>query len=83
MTNWVLVVAADEHRKRLVQAELETAGFEVETVNSVEAAVAWLGVMSPSLIVVDQAVSGMDRLGCAARSGIKAIPLVSMVEAVA
>ena len=87
MTSWVLVVAADERRQRLVRTELEEVGFEVEEVSTVDAALSWLGVMRPSMIVVDQRLAGVDRLKAAAgrrpgRDGRK-IPLLNLGEALA
>lgn len=87
VTSWVLVVSADERRQCLVRAELEEVGFEVEGVSSIEAALSWLGVMRPTMIVVDERLSGIEHLRTAACSSPNenghAIPMLNLSEAVA
>lgn len=87
MTSWVLVVAEDEGRQSIVRAELEDVGFEVDSVASVEAALDWLRVIRPSLIVVDGRLQGLDRLRKAAGDGegldIQSIPMVGVSQTVA
>ena len=53
MTPWVLMVAADEANACSARAALEKAGFAVELVPTIEAALACLAVMSPTALVVD------------------------------
>lgn len=87
ITSWVLVVSADERRQRLVRGELEEVGFEVEAVSTVDAAVSWLGVMRPSMIVVDERLPEIERLRTAACSTPNqnghVIPMLNLSEAVA
>lgn len=85
--SWVLVVAADEQRQRAVRAELEEVGFEVEGVNTVDAALSWLRVIRPSLIVIDEQLAEVERLRSAADSSpagnSRAIPMLNLAAAVA
>lgn len=87
ITSWVLVVSADERRQCLARAELEEAGFEVEAVSTIDAAVSWLGVIRPTLIVIDDRLPGIERLRTAAHSTPNenghAIPMFNLSEAVA
>lgn len=87
MTSWVLVVAQDEQRQKLVRAELEEVGFAVETVSTIDAALSWLGVIHPALIVIDEQMAEVERLrsaACVTPSGSgHNIPVLNLAEAVA
>jgi DNA-binding response OmpR family regulator len=87
MTSWVLVVASDARRQRFLREELEDAGYAVEVATTAEAALQWLAVIRPALIVADDGVAGLDQLQLACRVGPaepdSAIPLVTVAGALA
>ena len=81
----MLVVAADARLQRFMREELEDAGYAVEVATSVDAALQWLAVIRPALIVADEHLPGIDQLYLACRFGPTdpdaAIPLVTVAGA--
>lgn len=59
---WVFIVGGDADRRQTMQADLERAGYEVETAPSVESMLGSLSIMRPVMVVVDEDVIDMDRL---------------------
>ena len=56
----VLLVDDDEGLRRLLSIRLSAVGYNVETVESGEAALATLGLLQPRLIITDMRMAGMD-----------------------
>lgn len=52
-SRWVLVVMADEMKRRSVRKAWESAGFAVEVASSATDALECLKVMTPSLVVIE------------------------------
>jgi DNA-binding response OmpR family regulator len=81
----VLVVAADARLLQFMRQELEDAGYAVEVATSVDAALQWLAVIRPALIVADEHLPGIDQLHVACRFGPTdpdpAVPLVTVAGA--
>ncbi len=85
MTSWVLVVTPDGRQQQSVCEELEGAGFGVEIATNVDAALACLAVMKPTLLVIDDQLEDADRLHLAVRFGappIASIPIVTIPGAI-
>ena len=86
MTSWVLVVTPDRRQQQSVCEELEGAGFAVEIATNVDAALACLAVMKPTLLVIDDHLEDADRLRLAVRFGVPeptaSIPIVTIPGAI-
>jgi CheY-like chemotaxis protein len=59
-TPQILLVEEDPILLEVTAFRLELLGYEVVTQESAEAALEWLSNHSPTLIIVDQVLSGMD-----------------------
>jgi CheY-like chemotaxis protein len=59
-TPQILLVEEDPILLEVTAFRLELLGYGVVTQVSAEAALEWLGTHSPTLIIVDQVLSGMD-----------------------
>ena len=59
----VLAVDDDRDLLRLLSIRLRSAGFEVVTADSGEAALACMAVQVPDVVVTDKRMAGMDGLG--------------------
>jgi ActR/RegA family two-component response regulator len=53
VTPWVLLVVADQCRRRMVRQQWESAGFAVELAASAQEALDCLRVMTPALVVIE------------------------------
>ncbi|HYL07337.1 MAG TPA: hypothetical protein VEU76_02235 [Candidatus Udaeobacter sp.] len=60
MTTWVLLVAPDRTRRRLLREDLERYGFAVEPAADVDGALATLFVLRPSMILIDDALGSAE-----------------------
>ncbi|GEM_PF-4563741 len=56
--HWVLLVMSDPDQQHVVRHLLEDAGFAVETAASIRAAMRCLAVMKPSMVILDEDLSG-------------------------
>lgn len=61
MKTWVLLVSREGPRQRWLRDALERAGLEVESAPSVDAAVASLAVMRPSMVAIDAELTDEER----------------------
>jgi two-component system, NtrC family, response regulator GlrR len=79
-TRRILIVDDDSDLLQLLSMRLTSAGFEVETANSAEAAINSLDISRPHLVITDMRMQGMDGMALFEHihRGIPTLPVIML-----